>query len=130
MPVRDSASRASHSRGKLWGMSRWSAAQLNWRYVHYACCHAPRPPGVEGVYWLSVHCPAYLFTHSAMNRPVRVGKGREEAISLLYCWDFELIFVYSPDFDRLFLWVLLRAAGPLYRQRQPRPVLYGITGQG
>ena len=29
--------------------------------------------------------PAYLFAHSAVDRPVRVGKGREEASSLLYC---------------------------------------------
>jgi len=35
-----------------------------------------------------------------VDRPVGVGKGREEASILLYCWDFELIFVYSPDFDR------------------------------
>ena len=36
-------------------------------------------------YWLSVHSPSYLFAHSAVDRPVRVGKGREEASSLLYC---------------------------------------------
>jgi len=65
-----------------------------------------------------------------MNRPVRVGKGREEAISLLYCWDFELIFVYSPDVDQLFLWALLSAAGPFDRQRQPCRVPCGVTGQG
>ena len=53
-------------------------------------------------YWLSVHCPAHLFTHSAVDRPVCVGKGREVANSLLYCRDFELTLVYSPDFDRLF----------------------------
>jgi len=55
---------------------------------------------------------------------VRVGKRREEASSPLYCWDFELIFVYSVDFDRLFLWAVLRTAGPFNRQHQPRPVPY------
>jgi len=53
--------------------------------------------------------PAYLFTHSAVDKRLRVGK---EASSLLYCWDFELIFVYSPDFDRLFLWALVCAVRP------------------
>ena len=34
---------------------------------------------------LSHDCPAYLFAHSAVDRPVRVRKGREEASNLLYC---------------------------------------------
>jgi len=65
-------------------------------------------------YWLSVHCLAYLFTHSAMDRPVDVEKGREEIRSLLFVetWSSYLITRYLPDFDRLFLWALLRAAGP------------------
>ena len=51
--------------------------------------------------------------------------GRKEFSSLLYCWDYELILVYSPDFDRLCLWALLCAALrclPFDWQHQPCPV--------
>ena len=154
MPGRDSAKCASQSRDELRGACL-GVARLNysWRYVRDASSHARRPPGAEGRYvrdassharrppgaegvymsrwvcgyWLSVHYPAYLFTHSAVDRPVHVGKQREDASSLLCCWDFEAIFVHSPDFDRLFVWAVLRTAGPLDQQRQPCPV---PTGQG
>jgi len=70
MPVRDSASYASVH------MTNYSR-----RLVRSADSHDQRPPGTEACmckcYWLFVHCPAYLFAHSAVDRPVPVGKGRE-----------------------------------------------------
>jgi len=79
-------------------------------------CYDNSYPGLPGAakcvcvlvpcgYWLSVHCLVYLFTHSAMDRPVHVEKGREEIRSLLFVetWNSYLITRYSPDFDRLFL---------------------------
>jgi len=70
--------------------------------VHYTHSDAPRPPEQKAC---MCECTATgclstaLHTcsgHTTMDGPVRVGKGREEASSLLYCLDFELIFVYSP----------------------------------
>jgi len=103
------------------GHVEWCTAVLLHTPCIFSVLHSPRTAEAVGMckyvcsYWLSVLSPAYLFAHSAMDSPVRVRKVREEACSLLYCWDFKLIFVYLPDFDRLFLWALLRAAGPCDR---------------
>jgi len=73
-------------------------------------------------YWLTVYCPAYLFTHSAVVRPVRVGKGRGggkchivETLSFYLLTRLTLIDCFSELFYVL--------QGHSISQCQPRPVL-------
>ena len=87
------------------GHVEWCTAVLLHTPCIFSVLHSPRTAEAVGMckyvcsYWLSVLSPAYLFAHSAMDSPVRVRKVREEACSLLYCWDFKLIFVYLPDWS-------------------------------
>ena len=99
----------SHSRDELRGVSRCSAAQLAICTRCMLSCPMTARSRKRVFVWMSgqllVDCPLpCVLVRSQCDRPVHLGKGREEASSLLYCWDFEFIFLYSPDFDWSFLW--------------------------
>ena len=116
------------------GHVEWCTAVLLHTPCIFSVLHSPRTAEAVGMckyvcsYWLSVLSPAYLFAHSAMDSPVHVRKVREEACSLLYCWDFKLIFVYLPDWSVVSLSFATWCGA--VRSASTSPVFhFGVTGQ-